>query len=510
MPRALISVSDKTGLADFARGLADIGFEVISTGGTAAFLREAGIPVTPVEDVTGFPEMLDGRVKTLHPKIHGGILALRTPEHLQQLAAHGITPIDLVVVNLYPFAATIARPGVTWEEAIENIDIGGPTLVRAAAKNHASVTVVVDPARYPDVLAELRQYGEVSLPLRRRLAEEAFRHTAVYDSLIAAYMEQVAGEVAFPAVLHLEGGLKQALRYGENPHQRAAFYELIGAAAGTLARAEQLQGKELSYNNLQDLEAAWAAVRDIPAPGAVVIKHTNPCGAATAATLIEAYRRAFDADPVSAFGGIVGLNRPVDGPTAAEMAKTFLEAVIAPDYTPAALEVFQNKVSLRLLRCPLTPPGRQGYNIRSVSGGFLVQEVDDLPEDPGTWQVVTEKSPGPEDWEELRFAWAVVKHVKSNAIVVTWDKVTLGVGAGQMNRVAAARIALEQAGEKARGAVLASDAFFPFSDTVEEAARAGIKAIIQPGGSVRDADSIAACDKYRIAMVFTGRRHFKH
>ncbi|TDA67475.1 MAG: bifunctional phosphoribosylaminoimidazolecarboxamide formyltransferase/IMP cyclohydrolase [Clostridia bacterium] len=533
--RALISVSDKTGVVDFARSLIELGFEIVSTGGTAGELRQAGVAVTSVEEVTGFPEMLDGRVKTLHPKIHAGLLALRTPEHLAQLAAQGIAPIELVAVNLYPFAATVARPDATWEEAIENIDIGGPTLVRAAAKNHAYVTVIVNPQRYSQVIAELRSSGEVSSQLRRELAWEAFSHTAAYDSLVAAYLEQhlgARGEVAsaptagrepaaplsapgdtassFPTLFTWQGVLQQPLRYGENPHQEAAFYRLPLAPAGTLARARQVQGKELSYNNIMDLEAAWATVLDLGAPAAVIIKHNNPCGAAVAASPLEAYRKAFASDPVSAFGGIVAFNCPVDGETVREVTKTFMEAVIAPSFTPVALEVLHDKENLRVLVSEFPPSPGPAWEVRSVGGGFLVQARDNLPEDRSTWQVVTASEPSAAEWEDLLFAWPVVKHVKSNAIVVARDKVTLGTGAGQMNRVGAARLALEQAGEKARGAVLASDAFFPFADTVEAAAAAGIRAIIQPGGSVRDEDSIKACNEHGMAMVFTGRRHFKH
>lgn len=529
---ALISVSDKTGVVDFARSLVELGFEIVSTGGTARELQLAGVAVTRVEEITGFPEMLDGRVKTLHPKIHAGLLALRTQEHLAQLAAQGIAPIDLVAVNLYPFAATVARPDTTWEEAIENIDIGGPAMVRAAAKNHAWVTVIVNPQRYPQVIAELRSRGEVSAELRRELAWEAFSHTAAYDSLVAAYLEQhLAGDrggervegpeavvppedtgrtISFPFLFTLQGILLQTLRYGENPHQEAAFYRLPLAPSGTLARAQQVQGKELSYNNIMDLEAAWATVLDLEAPGAVIIKHNNPCGAAVAASPLEAYRKAFASDPVSAFGGIVAFNCPVDGGTAQEMVKTFLEAVIAPSFTPKALEVLRDRENLRVLVGGPPQPQRPFLEVRSVSGGFLVQTRDNLPEDKSAWEVVTTSPPTGEEWEDLLFAWAVVKHVKSNAIAVARDKVTLGIGAGQMNRVGAARLALEQAGERARGAVLASDAFFPFADTVEVAAAAGIRAIIQPGGSVRDEDSIKACNEHGIAMVFTGRRHFKH
>ncbi|MCR4420219.1 MAG: bifunctional phosphoribosylaminoimidazolecarboxamide formyltransferase/IMP cyclohydrolase [Clostridia bacterium] len=506
--RALISVSDKRGLDVFARGLKELGFEIISTGGTARSLEGWGVAVTPVSRVTGFPEILEGRLKTLHPLIHGGILAKRVPEHLEQLAVQGIELIDLVVVNLYPFRETVSRPGVTLEEAIENIDIGGPSLVRAAAKNHAYVTVVVNPERYPLVLEQLRSKGEVDAETRFALAVEAFAHTAAYDAAIAQYLSNVRVGSPFPPVVALVGEKVQDLRYGENPHQRAAFYREVGATGG-LAFARQLQGKELSFNNLMDTQAAWALVRELPAPAAVVIKHNNPCGAAVAGSLSEAYRKAFEADPTSAFGGIVGLNAPVDEATARELAKIFLEVVVAPGYSPEALEVLRQKEALRLLEIPAAPEGRQ-WDVKALGGGFLVQEADVVDAAPEEWRVVTRRAPTEAEKQELAFAWKVVKHVKSNAIVVTKNRVTLGVGAGQMNRVGAAKIALEQAGEAARGAVLGSDAFFPFPDTVEVAAKAGITAIIQPGGSVRDQESIDACDRYGLAMVFTGKRHFKH
>jgi phosphoribosylaminoimidazolecarboxamide formyltransferase/IMP cyclohydrolase len=506
--RALISVSDKRGLEDFAWGLSELGYEIISTGGTARALQERGIPVTPVSAVTGFPEILEGRVKTLHPKIHGGILAKRVPEHLKQLEEQGIGLIDLVVVNLYPFRETVSRPGVTLEEAIENIDIGGPSLVRAAAKNYTYVAVVVNPDRYPLVLEQLRSKGEVDPATRFELAVEAFAHTAAYDAAIAQYLSNVRVGSPFPPVVAVVGEKVQDLRYGENPHQRAAFYREVGAAGG-LAFARQLQGKELSFNNLMDAQAAWALASEFPQPACVIIKHNNPCGAAVAEAPAEAYRRAFAADPVSAFGGIVGFNAPVDVPTAQEMVKTFLEVVVAPACLPEALEVLRQKEGLRVLEVPGAAGGRL-WDIKALSGGFLVQEADLAEDRPEEWRVVTKRVPTASEMEELRFAWKVVKHVKSNAIVVTKGRVTLGVGAGQMNRVGAAKIALEQAGENARGAVLASDAFFPFPDTVELAAQAGITAIIQPGGSVRDEEAIAACDRHGLAMVFTGRRHFKH
>lgn len=509
--RALISVSNKAGVADFARELVTLGFEVVSTGGTAKSLREAGIPVTYITEVTGFPEILGGRVKTLHPKVHGGILAKRNEAHLAELAAQEITLIDLVVVNLYPFQETISKPGVTLAEAIENIDIGGPTMVRAAAKNHEAVIIVVNPNRYPEVVAELKATGEVGLELRRQLAVEAFAHTGAYDAAIAQYLSKVSTSEILPPVFTLTGEKAQDLRYGENPHQGASFYRLPGAKGVGVATARQLHGKELSFNNIMDIQAALDIVREFDETAAVIIKHTNPCGVAVAPAQLAAYNRAFAADPVSAFGGIVGFNREVEAATATEMAKIFLEAIIAPSYSEEALSILKTKANIRLLETgPLTAEAVSGYNVKTVGGGFLVQELDTAVEDETSWRVVTTKQPSPIEKENLKFAWKVVKHVKSNAIVVVKDGVTLGVGAGQMNRVGAAKIALEQAGNEVKGAVLSSDAFFPFPDTVEEAAKAGITAIIQPGGSVRDEESIQAANRLGIAMIFTGRRHFKH
>ncbi|MGQ9557771.1 MAG: bifunctional phosphoribosylaminoimidazolecarboxamide formyltransferase/IMP cyclohydrolase [Desulfurispora sp.] len=508
-PRALLSVSDKTGLSDFARGLVELGFEIVSTGGTARALREAGVEVTYVSDVTGFPEILDGRVKTLHPRVHGGILARRTPPHLEQLAANGIAPIDLVAVNLYPFRQTVARPDVTLDEAIENIDIGGPAMVRAAAKNHEAVLVVVNPARYDEVLAALRN-GTVSPELRRRLALEAFSHTAAYDAAIAAYLAKVIGQ-EMPATLTVSFELVQPLRYGENPHQAAAFYRDPAVTGPCIGRAEQLAGKELSYNNILDAHAALELVREFADPAVVIIKHNNPCGAACASDVASAYRLAYESDPVSAFGGIVACNRPVDEAAARAMTEIFLEAVVAPDFTAGALEILRSKSGLRLLKVgDLQEQSSDRLELRKVNGGLLVQHYDRVVLNPQELQVVTSQAPTAEQLQELIFAMTIVKHVKSNAIVVTRGRQLLGVGAGQMNRVGAARIALEQAGEKARGAVLASDAFFPFRDTVDVAAAAGIAAIIQPGGSLRDAESIQAANQHGLAMVFTGIRHFKH
>ena len=509
--RALISVSDKTGVREFARGLVELGAEIISTGGTAKALREAGLPVTYVSEVTGFPEILDGRVKTLHPRVHAGILALRNDRHLSQLAEHGIAPIDLVAVNLYPFRETVARAGVTLEEAVENIDIGGPAMIRAAAKNYRHVLAVVNPRDYGAVLEAL-QSGRVDEAFRLRLAREAFSHVSAYDAAIAGYLGSVGGETdLFPKTMVFTGELGQKLRYGENPHQKAAFYKAPGVTGACVGNALQLTGKELSYNNILDLNAAFELVREFIEPTVVIIKHSNPCGAASADDLAEAYRRAYAGDPVSAFGGIVACNRPVDGAAAGEMAKIFLEAVIAPDFTAEALRILEQKKDLRCLKTgPLTGQTDDRLEVRKVNGGFLLQEADREMVIPEKVQVVTKKQPTDEQLAELAFAMAIVKHVKSNAVVVTRDRQLIGAGAGQMNRVGSARIALAQAGERARGAVLASDAFFPFRDTVDEAARAGIAAIIQPGGSLRDEESIAACNEHGIAMIFTGMRHFKH
>ncbi len=513
--RAILSVSNKTGIVEFGRGLAEMGFEIVSTGGTAKVLKSEGIPVTYISDVTGFPEILGGRVKTLHPKVHGGILARRTKEHLEELKENDIVPIDLVVVNLYPFKETISRSGVTLREAIENIDIGGPTMVRAAAKNYEAVGVVVNPQRYGEILDELKRDGELSLDTRFKLAVEAFSHTAEYDRYVAKFLREKISEdksegEGFPELFVLEGSLAQQLRYGENPHQKAAFYRQDTEGC-CIAAAEKLQGKELSFNNLVDAEAALELVKEFEKTAAVIIKHTNPCGAALDNELCRAYRRAFDADPVSAFGGIVGFNRPVDEATARELVKTFLEAVVAPEFTKEALNILAEKPNLRLLAAgDLRKSCTDLYDIKKIGGGFLVQERDRGTVGKEEWQVVSSRKPNAEEINELDFAWKVVKHVKSNAIVITKDKRTLGVGAGQMNRVGAAKIALEQAGTKVKDAVVASDAFFPFRDTVDEVARKGVKAIIQPGGSIRDKETIEAADEHGIILVFTGRRHFKH
>lgn len=515
--RAVISVSDKTGIAEFARGLVGQGFELISTGGTYKALLSAGVPVRYVTEITGFPEILDGRVKTLHPKIHGGILAMDTDEHREQCKNAGIDPIDIVCVNLYPFKETIAKENVTLEEAIENIDIGGPAMVRSAAKNHDRVTVVVNPANYQEILNSLRDKGTVPPGLRRRLAAEAFAHTAEYDRLIAGYLEkQINTEDYFPANLRLLTVKAQNLRYGENPDQKAAFYVDPEAGNGTLARGKQLQGKELSYNNWMDMDAAWGIAREFSDSACVIIKHTNPCGVALGSSAADAFGRAYGADPVSAYGGITAFNRVVDEHTARAMDGKFFEVIIAPGFSPEARQLFSSKVNLRLFEVTRQGESRQedssagGWKIRTVNGGYLVQQEDIGTMPVANWKTVSQVKPGDQDLAELDFAWKVCKHVKSNAIVVTAARQTLGVGAGQMNRVGSAKIALEQAGSKAQGAYLASDAFFPFADSVELAHQFGIKAIIQPGGSVRDKEVIEMADKSGIILVFTGRRHFKH
>ncbi len=509
MKRALISVSDKTGVVEFARELTMLDYEIVSTGGTAKALKEAGVAVTGISDVTHFPEILEGRVKTLHPAVHGGILAKGTAEHMAVLAEHNITPIDLVVVNLYPFQATVAKPGVTLEDAIENIDIGGPTMVRSAAKNHDRVGIVVNPVRYDSVIAELKETGALSLATKRSLALEAFQHTAQYDAAISHYLSDAFGADPFSGEIAFGGQKIQELRYGENPHQKAAFYRSGIPASGTVANAKQLHGKELSYNNIVDVDAAWQLVNEFVQPAAVIIKHTNPCGTAIGETLAEAYHRAYEADSVSAFGGIIAVNRPMDKATAEQIVTTFMEAVIAPSFDEESLDILRTKKNLRLLEIGEKVPNNDMW-IEKVSGGFLVQELDNHVLKAEDVKVVTEKAPTAEQMKELIFAWNIVKHVKSNAIVVTKDGQSLGVGAGQMNRVGSANIAFEQAGEKCKGAVLASDAFFPFRDTIDAAAAAGITAVIQPGGSVRDQESIDACNEHGIAMVFTGVRHFKH
>lgn len=502
---ALLSTSDKTGLVDFARILVEeFQFDLISSGGTAVTLKEAGLPVTKVSDYTGFPEILGGRVKTLHPRIHGGILARKDlPEDIQDLETHQIRPIDLVVVNLYPFEQTIAKPNVTLAEAVEQIDIGGPAMIRAAAKNFAHLTVLSNPDQYNNYVEEIRQNGEPSFEFRQACALAAFRHTSTYDLAISNYL---ATDDSF---FNISGKQLQPLRYGENPHQPAAWYQTGTVATGWTA-ATKLQGKELSYNNLVDLEAARRIIAEFSdTPAAAILKHTNPCGVALGNTLAEAYEKAFNADAVSAFGGIVALSQPIDADTATALTKTFLECIVAPSCEPSAQEILATKSNLRVLTLADLKSGPK-QTVKVIAGGLLVQNSDDAEENTSQWQVVTEKQPTPEELAELLFAWKVCKHVKSNAIVVTKDNTTLGVGAGQMNRVGSVKIALEQAGEKAQNGFLASDGFFPFDDSVRTAAAAGIKAIVQPGGSLRDKDSIAAANELGIVMVLTGIRHFLH
>lgn len=508
--RALISVSDKSGVLEFAKELVALGYEVLSTGGTKKHLQDNGVPVTPVDEVTKFPEILGGRVKTLNPMIHGGLLAkYDDAEHQAQMKEHGIEPIEIVCVNLYPFVETISKPDVTFEDAIENIDIGGPTMLRSAAKNQQYVTVIVDANDYEGVLAELKDAGQTTLQTRRRLAAKVFRHTAAYDSYISNYLSAELGE-EFPEQMTLTYELKQTLRYGENPHQKAAFYQKRLASDFSVAYAEQLHGKELSYNNIQDANAALQIIKEFKQPAAVAVKHMNPCGVGTGETIAEAFNKAYEADATSIFGGIVALNREVDAKTAEQLASIFLEIIIAPAFSKEAIELLTVKKNIRLLTISFDQHTQDAFNTVSVEGGLLVQEPDRYGFDEADIQVVTDRQPTEEEWAAMRLGWSVVKHVKSNAIVITDEQMILGIGAGQMNRVGSAKIALEQAGEKAAGAALASDAFFPMPDTVEAAIEAGITAIIHPGGSKRDQESIDAANKAGITMVLTGVRHFKH
>jgi phosphoribosylaminoimidazolecarboxamide formyltransferase/IMP cyclohydrolase len=523
--RALVSVYDKTGVVDFARELASLGVEIVSTGGTAKLLREGRVAVRDVAELTGWPEMLGGRVKTLHPKVHGGILFQRAKEaDRKQASEHGIVPIDLVVVNLYPFSATAAKPGVTAEELIENIDIGGPAMVRSAAKNFQSVGVVTDPDDYAPVVAELREQRELSLATRLRLARKAYARTARYDGEIATELERLkVNEEApdtvsigalekLPARIPLALERRQSMRYGENPHQAAALYIPAGAPAAGLAGAKQLQGKELSYNNLVDLDAAWALACEFRRPGVAIIKHNNPCGAAEQDSLTEAYVKALACDPISAFGGVLAFNQTLDAATAEEVAKLFVECIVAPGYDAAALEKFAAKKNLRLLEM-LRGEIVEELDLKRISGGMLVQEPDRHELAESELKVVTDRAPTPPEKRALMFGWKVCKHVKSNAIVFAREGQTVGVGAGQMSRVDSVKIAVIKAataGLSLEGSVVASDAFFPFPDGVEQAGKAGATAVIQPGGSVRDADVIAAANKLGMAMVFSGVRHFRH
>lgn len=509
--RALISVSNKAGVVLLARELQEMGVEIVSTGGTEKRLLEEGVKVIPISDITGFVEMLDGRVKTLHPFIHGAILADRTkPEHLRELEKMGITPIDLVVVNLYPFAETIADPDSILADAVEQIDIGGVALIRASAKNFHSVAIVTDPSRYSGLLLEMRKNGgEVSSETRQAMAAEAFRHTSDYDNAINSYLARQFND--FPSQLSLSFRKADELRYGENPHQRAAFYKEVGASSDSLANAEKLHGKALSFNNMLDLDASWALVREFEEPAAAVIKHNTPCGAAVAATVAEAYTLAFDSDPLSAFGGIVAFNREVDEDCARRIVAVFQEAVIAPSYTEAALGILSGKADLRIMRLPIPPAAPLGdKDFKHIEGGLLVQDCDRSQETRKDFELVTSRKPTEKEWQDLLFAWKVAKHVRSNAIVLAKDRVTVGIGAGQLSRVEAVWVALHKAGDKAAGCVLGSDAFFPFPDALEAAAQAGVTCFAEPGGSMKDQTVKETAEKLGVSLVFTGFRHFRH
>jgi phosphoribosylaminoimidazolecarboxamide formyltransferase / IMP cyclohydrolase len=515
--RALVSVSDKLGLADFARGLVAAGVQIFSTGGTRKHLETEGIPVRDVSDYTGFPEMMHGRLKTLHPKVHGGILCrYDNPEDMKSLAEHGILTFGLVVVNLYPFEATVARKDVTPEEAIEQIDIGGPSMVRAAAKNHAFTTIATHASQYSEILEQIATNGCTTFELRRRLAGEAFAQTARYDRAIADFFAGARAEGPFPGTVTIGLTRKMVLRYGENPHQQAAVYTKADSHGASVVSARQLNGKELSYNNLLDLDSALAIVRQFTDPAAVVIKHNNPCGAAVSDKLATALQRAMEGDPLSAFGSVLGLNRPVDAATAEALSVPglFVEAIVAPRFDDDALEILKTKPkwksNVRLMEVGDLAESQPHWTIRCLDGGALMQEADVLPDPEDIWQVVTETRPNEKQMADLRFAWEMVRHVKSNAIVLCKDRMLLGTGAGQMSRVDSTEIAVKKAGERAKGSVLGSDAFFPFPDSIDAAAAAGVVAVIQPGGSKNDEASIAACNRYGIAMVATGRRHFKH
>ncbi len=515
--RAIISVSDKSGIVMFAKGLVQLGVEILSTGGTAKTLRDNDIPVKEISEYTGFPEMLDGRVKTLHPKIHGGLLGQRSrAEHMAKMKEYGITPIDLVVVNLYPFEATVAKDDCTLEEAIENIDIGGPTMLRSAAKNYPDVTVIVDPEDYESVLSELKEKGEVSIETNFRLAKKVFQHTARYDGAISNYLGLIKNGkkvTSFPETFTFQVKKVQELRYGENPHQKAAFYCEYFFKEPSVSNSIQLHGKELSFNNILDLDSAFETVKEFEEPAAVIIKHNNPCGVAiSSSSLAEAFRKAKDCDPVSAFGGVVGFNREIDEDTAKEMFEIFLEVIIAPGFRPEALEVLKKKKDLRILQSPPLKSlfQRGGFDLRKVVGGLLVQDRDLGNVSIDQWRVVTKRSPTEEEKRAMAFGWKVAKHVKSNAIVLCREDRTIGIGAGQMSRVDSTRLAVMKAQSSTKGCALASDAMFPFRDGVDTGAEAGATAIIQPGGSIRDDEVIAAADEHNIAMVFTGIRHFRH
>ncbi len=518
--RAIISVTDKTGVAAFAKALSEeFDVEIVSTGGTARAIAAAGVAVRPIDELTGFPEMMDGRVKTLHPAVHGGLLARRdNPGHMAAATEHGIGMIDMVVVNLYQFEKTVADPEVTFEDAIEHIDIGGPSMLRSAAKNHESVAVVTDPATYDDILLEMRANGgSTTLETRRRLALEVFRLTSAYDNAIYAWLQgEVLGCQPFADDKRVMLEKVRDLRYGENPHQKAAFYRRLGSPSHiqehTLADAEQLQGKELSYNNYLDLDAAWTAVREFDEVACVIVKHLTPCGVAVASTPAEAYQRAYDCDPISAYGGVMAFNRPVTGDVVARIFanKQFIEGIIAPDFDAAAREAYLLKKNARLLATGGVNPVGKGLEFRAVEGGMLSQTIDAVREDPSGFTVPTKREPTFEEREQLLFAWKACKSVKSNAILIAKGNRTVGIGGGQPNRVNSARIAVKEAGERARDAVAASDAYMPFPDSLEVLAAAGVTAVIQPGGSIRDGECIEAADKAGVAMLFTGHRHFRH
>lgn len=507
--RALISVSDKSGIVDFAVRLYEMGIQIVATGGTAELLKDL-IPVVTVSSITKFPEMLDGRVKTLHPNIHAAILAKRTPEHMKQLGEHKIVPIDLVVVNLYPFKKTIEESD-DLERALENIDIGGLALIRSSAKNYQDVVIVVNPSRYTEIIEELEEGGDISKTTRERLAVEAFLHTAEYDDIISRFLQKkFASPEEFPKNLNLRYEKIQDLSYGENPHQKAAFYREPDVKESCVSNAVQLHGKDLSFNNVYDANSALELVKEFEEPTATIIKHTNPCGTAIGKTISEAYRKAYETDTVSAYGGIVGLNREVDKETAEQIATTFIEVVIAPGYTDEALEILKQRKNLRLLGTPPITPPLPGWDMKKIVGGILVETRDVVKTDPSQFKVVSKRKPTQNEWKAALLGWRVAKHVKSNAIVLATEDTAVGIGAGQMNRVDSAKIAIEKAGEKAKGSVLCSDGFIPFRDTVDEAAKVGVTAIIQPGGSVRDAEVNTAADENNMAMIHTGIRHFRH
>ena len=515
--RALISVSDKMGLASFAKGLAAAGVELYSTGGTRKHLENEGIPVRDISDYTGFPEMMDGRLKTLHPKVHGGILFRHdNPEDVKSMVEHGILSFELVIVNLYPFEATVAREGVADEEAIEQIDIGGPTMVRAAAKNHKFVTIVTNSEQYPFVLEQVQHDGATTLPLRRSLAKDAFTHTASYDTAISRFFIERSTDGEFPETFNASFRRESVLRYGENPHQKAALYVDKKSKSANVVAARQLNGKELSYNNILDLDAALAIVRRFDRPAVSVIKHNNPCGAAVADSICAATQNAMAGDPLSAFGSVLGFNRNVDAATAELLSQPglFVEAIVAPDFDQTALEILKTKpkwhANVRLLQCGSLDKMSSRQSIRMLEGGALLQDADVENDPEDQWQVVTETKPTEKQMDDLRFAWELVRHVKSNAITLAKDGMLLGAGAGQMSRVDSVEIAIKKAGDRIADSVLGSDAFFPFPDSIEAIAQHGVKAVIQPGGSRNDESVIEACNKYGIAMIFTGRRHFKH